>query len=706
MQLAHQARTKKKITKDSLLARFNFRTSTTPASGALQNPCSSAAASSAPESDKEAMDQQTPPTSPIEADDSMIPPPSHSAEKDVLDIGTRVNSAKENGLPGVLEMTTKPIPSDSKGKGKEKDQDHKKSPPRLSKRESPRFIQPPVRIRPPTQSMKTRDVSLDSDSDLEILSVKKPCSSRRDAFDRLPAGRVQEGRSMQKLRALAHLTPPDIQRREKRGTMSLADMQSSLYKRARQQAAEEREAKIEDLKRRGIILPTSEERQQDQAEVDDMLEKARREGEEIMQKEKRAAKNAKLANGEIDDLPDSSDEDEDYLEDPGDEAELELSGSEEDEEIEEQGSDAEGSANGDDTEGGVPLNEDGTRSNGLIDDEASEDGDDEQDEHVSTDDGSDMEEDVPENRVQRFRRKKMVVDDDEDGEGQEENFYKATNPSLEAPMSPAGPTDLGIVPMGMTQAFAATMADTQTQAAEFDDEQDSMALLGTAPDPSFPMYDANDSLQLIEDSQSGLQQSETNTSKEILLDYSQPQIQFDASGGTHDQVMASQMSEMPDPTQDVGFALSSPPPERVDTEPPSTVDTILLPGAVGRISPVKERRRRLQRRAIIEEDPSDVDESLAEIERDIVVDPATNAFIAMDAARKASKAAAARDAFDKKKSEAKGMVEEQAQESEDEYAGLGGASDEDSGEEDEDVNAMMDHGEVKVDERRLAQLFA
>jgi mediator of replication checkpoint protein 1 len=52
------------------------------------------------------------------------------------------------------------------------------------------------------------------------------------------------------------------------------------------------------------------------------------------------------------------------------------------------------------------------------------------------------------------------------------------------------------------------------------------------------------------------------------------------------------------------------------------------------------------------------------------------------------------------------MVEEQADESEDEYAGLGGASDEDSGEEDEEVEKMMDHGEVEADERKLAAFYA
>ena len=62
--------------------------------------------------------------------------------------------------------------------------------------------------------------------------------------------------------------------------------------------------------------------------------------------------------------------------------------------------------------------------------------------------------------------------------------------------------------------------------------------------------------------------------------------------------------------------------------------------------------------------------------------------------------------FNKKNSAAKDIVEEQADESEDEYAGVGGASDDDSGEEDEDLKNMIDHADVKVDERKMAAFYA
>ena len=53
------------------------------------------------------------------------------------------------------------------------------------------------------------------------------------------------------------------------------------------------------------------------------------------------------------------------------------------------------------------------------------------------------------------------------------------------------------------------------------------------------------------------------------------------------------------------------------------------------------------------------------------------------------------------------MVEEQAQESEDEYAGIGGASDDESGaENDEEVQKMIDESNIHVDEQELAALHA
>ena len=707
MQLAHQAKTKKKVTKDSLFARFNFRTSANSNGEVHPNLSSSTNASSLPVSDAEQLlVKSTPPTSPMDADHSPKVSGEQGNAQDTLSL-----NVEQDELPSMLEIMSQPLAYSDKGKGKAVDDIGERPALDLQGRKKTELKQRPVRVRMPESTAQKQDINLDSDDEIEVIPIQKGRSSKRDVFDRLPSGKAQEGHSLQTLRTLAHLNSPDRKMRGKKTSTSLADMQTTLQKRARQQAVDERAAKIEELKSRGIYVQSAEERQQDQVEVENLLEKARREGEEIMQKERRAAKKAKIEAGEVDDLPDSSDEDEDYREEHGDEPELELSGSdEEDGEVEgSHGSESEAddSNNDDDAEGGVRLDGDDAQTNHLIDNEASEDGDDERDD-VEIDGDDEDDDELFKEPFERSRRKKAIIDDEEDDDDSTPSTHLSTQevaPAIQAPVFPTGPSNLNAVPMGLTQAFAATMADTQTQAFDENDEQDSMALLETVPEPDFSLHDSYDSLQLIADSQGG-PQAETNTSKEIDLHFSQSQIRYDALADTFDQSMATQVSEIPDPTQDAGFGMSSPVPERILSIPPSTVDTVLLPGAFAADSPARKRGR-LRRRVSMERKSSDSDEDVIKTNHEELEDDETpNAFEAMRKARRAAAAAAAKEAFDKKKSEAKTMVEEQAQESEDEYAGLGGASDEDSGEEDADVNAMMDHGEVNVDERRLAQLYA
>ena len=719
MQLAHQAKTKKKITKESLLARFNFRTPASSNVEISQQPSSSTVASSRPATDVEdVVNEESPPTSPLTPDDPSVGAVDLGTLKDsiMIDSGTADaeqadTEREEEDLRNMVGMLSKPMPKTDKAKGKAKEQDNPNAILQTNGSKST-FRQPSVRIRLPKPSMAGRD--LDSDSDLEILPNRRIRKARTDVFERLPAAKVQDARSLQTLRALAHLNSPEKQAHGKKATMSLAEMQSSLQRRARQQATEERAEKIAELKSRGIIVQTAEERQKDQAEVEDLLEKARREGEELKQQEKRAAKKEKIANGEVDGLPDTSDEDEDYRED--EEPDVELSGSEDEQQIidecEESASDVEESQNEEEElEGEDTLEGKVSQQHGLIDNEASEDGDDEQeaegDDDDLIDDDVDKDNEPPSLPLYRSRKNRFVVEDDED----EDDATGSQNPTqgLQAPVDvPMFPPGLGSIkldcePMGMTQAFAATMADTQTQAEATEEEQDSMALLGPPPEPDFPMFDAPDSPQVVEDSQNRLNLTSGNYNQdsglqEIQLDFSQSQIQYGALGETQDPALATQVSEMPDPTQDVGFTLSSPAPERFVNMPQSTADTVLL-------TPVKKPRRRLQRRLVASQAASDIDDVSSPAARpDAGIEMPANAFDVMKKARKDTSAA---EMFDKKKSEAKAMVEEQAQESEDEYAGLGGASDDESGGEEDDYSKeIIDQGEVNVNERQLAALYA
>ena len=351
---------------------------------------------------------------------------------------------------------------------------------------------------------------------------------------------------------------------------------------------------------------------------------------------------------------------------------------------------------------------------GLIDNEASENSQDDEEDEVVVEDGEEEEAEVESTEPQMPRRRtKMVIeDDDDDDENEPPPSAHEASSAPEIPQFGALAEFKPIAsPMGMTQAFAATMADTQMQNLDDEDEQDSLAFLGPPPEPRFPMFDESDLLQVVEDSQTGLPpdtdaEQNAEPSNEINLHFTQSQIRFDALADNEGQVMASQISEVPDPTQDVGFMMSSPAPERFVSDPSSTVDTVLLSDIVRDGSPIRKRRGRLQRGLVIEEDPSEIDETPPAIDHTMAEnDTMKNAFDVMKKARKKYKSET--DSFDKKRSEAKGMVEEQAQESEDEYAGIGGVSDDESGgEEDEFVKEMIDQGEVNINERELAAHYA
>ena len=719
MQLAHKAKTKKKISKQSLLDRFKFGTAALETlSEVKQRSSSSATASSAPASDHEDVTgKETPPTSPLLPNDE-----DDSESKQMIvegEISRHISPSAigmiQDELPDLMDILSQPIATFDKGKGKAIEISQPALPFTEAKSKRFDFKQRPIRIHHPKLTDRNDKCGSGSDSDLEVLPCGKTNVVKSDVFSRIPQRKIQDVRPLQTLRALAHLnSPPDSRNRRGKPSMSLLHLQNSLQQKARQQAAAERRAKIEELKARGIVVQTAEEKEQEQVEVEDLLERARRENAELREKEKRASNKEKLANGEA--IDDSSDEYEDYEEDSEIEQDVELSGS--DEELGDKDDDGdviEESPEEQDHETEDAADE--TKDNGgLIADEASDDSRDEDDleADVELEADDEDEEEIPKQQIQRHQRNRMVIDDDDDIGGPKHSFEDSTT-------SPALPEASGIevpkifqvqpgdMPMGMTQAFAATMADTQSQSFDnYSEEQDSLITFDGPPEPILPTLYVEDSLLNVEDTQEAAQQpelsqiQETSASNRISLDYSQSQIHYEGMDDVQTQSAATQMSEIPDPTQDAGFVLSSPGPEhRFVPEPPSTVDTVIIPSAAeGPVQKLK-RRGRLQRRKVAEQESDDEPEE-KEV-RKVPKERKPDAFVAMKIARTE---AAQREEFNKKKSEAKEMVEEQAQESEDEYAGLGGASDEDSGEEDEDVTAMIDHGKVKVGERRLAAFHA
>ena len=714
MQLAHQAKTKKKITKDSFLERFKSGTGSSSSLAPFSPQRNlSTTASSAPVSDVEvSMSQQTPPTSPPTYPESIPKAPK-------ADLGT-ISATEgaiaepvfiEEELPSLEDAMAESVLALEKGKGKATRELTPKPPSPQLKNRGKTSNQSTVRVRP-TELYKTPKLpNIESDSDLEILPHKSPKPRKADLFDRAPRENLPERRSLMKLRALAHLASPAKLKAGNRISVSQSDMQMSLQRRARQQAAKERAEKIQELRDRGVILQTAEERERDQAEVEDLLERARQKAEEITKEEKQAAKKERREKGEDSGLDDTS-EDEDYHENNVTEPDIELSGSDDEEELNE-GEDEEGEESGMEggIDGGVPIGEDLIEHQNLFDQEASEEN--YYETEASIDDADD-EQELPTLRIGRKGKSNRVVHDDTDEEdvGTKSNMSPPGGGSAKKPLIPNLPKSDGD-PLGLTQAFAATMADTQTQsdgnAVGLEQGLDLVSFQRDVSELDLPLVDPDEPETLVRDSQTAVENSGNGNSYDHVavpdIDHlSQSQIE-DSDLDRFLPPTATQLSQLPDPTQDAGFVNEQPMMSRFSSIPPSTVATVILPEAAAeQLSRNKKKGRLRRRNERVTSVHSDADDVISNADED-QLDIAADAFDVLRLAAKKPKPAPS--AFDKKKSEAKGMVQEQAEESEDEYAGLGGASgNESEGDENDEDKEMVDDSEINVDERELAALVA
>jgi mediator of replication checkpoint protein 1 len=677
MQLTHQAKTKKRFTTQDLFKKFNYQAPGVEVA-ALSNPEPSSALQS---SDAEANQiHDTPPTSP--------PRQEHALQKETMPTELEAPTAMADEQDDL--ETPRPAKID-KGKGRAPEFQHLPVPAWM-KEASVTVQNEAVDAKKPSHDAMV-ELS-DSDDDLQVQP-----KSRFPVFDRLPAKNQNQEGSLVHLRALAQLVKPPQKGRKGQKTVTLGEMESMLAQKARQQTAKAKEERIADLVRRGHNPETEEENERRQAEIDDMValfEKQRQEDLELGKLERKEAK----ANGEtIDDLPSSDEEDGDYVgsgeEDAnqGDaedeaEAEVELSGSE-DEEMDE----------GEDGEAG--------NSNGLIDEMADEDEPEEEAQTVQGDEDADMKDEdtiLPSRKPTARRARNRVIDDDDESDTE---VPKPASPTQQATQDDAaaafgfGNAGPGL---GLTQMFAGTMAELESgsqSAADVDTEQNSLDFLRSLPEtqPGANFSQASDFV--VPNSQSLMspqKESQTGVDSQFSLGISQLIKNSPAFSRT-------QLEDF-EPTQDAGFSFSRSP---AGLAPPqSTVDTIMMAVAE---SPIKQKKGKLQRgRREAAVELSDVDEDLVDGEEEMSEDdiqlppkPSKDAFQKMQQAVKKAKAV---EEFNKKKSMAREAVMEQAEESEDEYAGLGGASDDEEGEEDEDLKDMIDHSDVKVDERKIAAFYA
>lgn len=523
-----------------------------------------------------------------------------------------------------------------------------------------------------SRELVARRQNEEPDDELEIITSPTKCR-KAAIFENLRSKNLSENQNMLKLKLLARLTSPTSRTK----SMSPAELSAMLQLKARQQALRERQEKLDELRAQGIVVETAEEREAMEADVEDLMEKARQEADLIARREK-ASREKKSG---VSTVSDDEEEDGDY----------ELSGSEDEEEggmEEDVESDGEGEGSEEELEEEMEI-ETEEPVQGLVDNEADEMEEEEEPEESA------LEKEVTLTHETRARRQRRIVSDDE--EEDEANEVQTTKPVPE-PKTPARSVAASVgsaqrpqfpnmpgastFTMSLTQAFAGTIAEDQS-----DGEEDSFKILQSLPDPGLPGLQemAVDSQVMVKDSQ-----DQRHGSIDLFAGYTQSGSHVPESPGPN----WSQYSQMPEPTQDIGFVYSPIDVSKRFIEPPvSTIDTVILPEIE---SPVMRRKGRLLQRGrpvhLSDDEGGDFEIKAS----------------AFDVMKKASKQKTkAATAFDKSNSKAKEHVDEAAEESEDEYAGLGGASDDDNGEEDElDREMINDNSGEVVDEKELAALNA
>ncbi|CAI7605855.1 unnamed protein product [Penicillium glandicola] len=660
MQLAHQAQTKKKITKESLFAKFNFMQPNTPVEQLAANSSSAVGSQNSSDGELRNKTKDTPHTSPVlgHLDATKSTADSENAQAQAADVDIDMDADTED-LPAPKDLLVpNQQPALCKGPSVQdvpaSVSEHKVEGAKL-KRVSRPLTQPPIRVLLSRQEVAAHQKDLDdSDSDLEVVTSPGKCR-RIAAFENLPTRQLHEDPSMTKLKALAHLTSPT----RKMASMNSAELSASLLWRARQQAAKERRERIEELRAKGVVIETAEERAAMEDDMENLVDKARKEADEIRRLEKAAQKKT---NGD-----DDEEEDDDY----------ELSGS-----------DLEGDGEGDDEDDQDEENERINSGGDFVEQEADEDDDSADDESEAA--PSDTEAEMP---AARRKRRTRVVSDDEDEDQPQPPSTPVRAPSY-VPQSAERPNFLGMgtlgnMSLGLTQAFASTLdgngAGTQVESA---------TMPFSLPDPGrpVPQLRKEESEILVPDSQPQPQD------KDFIEGYAQSVTRVSESPAPYAFSEYSQ-SQLPDPTQDEGFVFSPfDPAKRFKGTPPmSTVDTVLVGQSQ---SPIADRKRKMLRRGRATELSQVVED---DNEGDFEID--ANAFNVMKKNKAVKKNPAPQ--YNKKNSKAKDIVDEAAEESEDEYAGLGGHSDESDGEENAiDRQMINDNSGEVVDEKQLAALNA
>ncbi|KAG9252106.1 MRC1-like domain-containing protein [Emericellopsis atlantica] len=668
MQLAQEAKTRKKISKSSFLERFNIKPTAAP-----EPKVSSSSRPGSPEGDDVDMENDgTPPSSPPPAD----------APKDKAPVETLVPSDDED-LPDLASV----IASQDKGKGKAMATSEVTEPTKKKQ----------IRVKLP-MSLGQNMVMLDSDDELEIVRPEKDTTATL-ASNVVPKNQVPG--PLQIIQALSRPKSPqrgNVRKGQPKG-MTAGQLQVYLAGKAREQARKARERRMDMLKAQGVVIQTAEEREREMQEVEDIVAKARAEAEQIMRQEREEAKKERKADGNHDPLAWDESDDELYEDDAEDaDAELsamELSGSDgEDEEEEEEDEEEE--------------------TEGALIDSAAQQGESE-DEELDADEPVEAVTEAPSNVRRRARKQTTILSDDEDDVQTTPRPKSMTQvtPTIPSTATPNAPNSVlrsakksfipglpvkGPAGLGLTQMFAGTMDDdSQVPPSQDGPTQSMMPDFDTFPDSNFSAtIEACTAENTVEPA----------TQREDTQAYTQG-ISLNLAGfdSAMQDVPGTQLSEMIEPSQDVGMRHHTPIKQRFFDAPHSTVDTVVpdREESAQQDSPLV-RRGRLRRK--MDATAPEEDELVPTA---VAATPAEGtAFTALKDAALQDKKRRAAEEFDRKKSKAKEMIDENAEESEDEYQGLGGYDGEDSDDESTaSVKDMLDDAAGNnTGEREIAAFHA
>ncbi|KAK1756882.1 mediator of replication checkpoint protein 1 [Echria macrotheca] len=743
MQLVHEAKVKKKITKNALFERFNYKPEGTSDAPKISSSRPTSPASGA-HTDAEMKDAETPPSSPPA-------PARNDAQEPKASVAPVTTFELEENSDGELPTLEDALQAAAakakldKGKGKATTADFEAED-RLKEKQAP--AKRKFRVKLPEIQANRVGLDLGGDDDLVIEHTRK---NRIDAiFDRIPVNQAKESRPMHMLRKLAHLDDPDkkapavpsaknrFSKQAQQPAMSVGELEATLLQRARTQAKLERDRQVEMLRSKGITVLTSEEREKQEQEVENMVARARREAEEIMAREREAAKKERKARreaGEDDPLGWDDSDDSDFGTE--EEAELELSGSEEEGEAED-ADEAEEEADEADPAGGLF---DEAAESAAESEEADAEEVEQEAEEAEQEAGQETDEEVvPNSKLaarSRPRKQVVILSDDEDETGSvveatpRPKTFLMKSPAAPNTVSPKIPTSVlrsatkpfipglpvaGPAGLGLTQIFAGTMDDSQTSSALNVADSPSQPRptfdVDAFPESNFSQTAQEVGVDMIMDSQPAGRTQNPET-QGVQLHFSQSQA-HGLDTLLRESQDASQMSELIEPTQDAGYQNYSPLLHRFVEAPASTTETVRLQSEDHSESPLVRRTGKLRRRAdlVVAEVSEDEAENAADADDadEFGFGTKASAFNVMKKAAIEDKKKKAAEAFDKKKSKAREMIEEQAEESEDEYAGLGGVDGEESDNDDDaqSVKEMIDDETkaTETDERKLAAFFA